>query len=251
LYEIANSLADSIMKLAMIPHASELEFESRPNNILYRLHSILSTFRGGGNKTLVDMLYKKMTEADSRSAPTLSVLQPSNEGFTQKSRQLTKAGVYQHSQDAATVANGHSPNQDVTGLPEKRTRTVGEEINITQNELYIERMEMNHRDDCRQSIEDPSVDEIPEMSFSPLFPSYPDHDPSYIAPMHAAAATDLATLVPPWPSYDSVELMLDDFLAQVPEDPFLQDGLLEGPFMGSDLPEQVFAGRDFVGISPV
>lgn len=243
------------MKLAMLPRASELEFESRPNNILYRLHSILSTFRGGGNKTLVDMLYKKMAEADSRSAPSLAALQPSHAGY-RKSRPSTRLGTDQPSQDVASVANGPSPDQDlaVTGqLPEQRTRTVGDSLN-PQEELYIEPMEMDHRDDHRQAIEDPSVDGIPEMPFSPLFPTYIDQDPSYIAPtpsLHAAAATDLPALAPSWPSYDSVELMLDDFLAQVPGDPFLEDGLSEGPFMGSDLPEQVLTGRDFVGISPV
>lgn len=256
LYEIANSLADSIMKLAMLPRDSELEFESRPNNILYRLHSILSTFRGGGNRTLVDMLYKKMAEADSRSASTLSALQPSHAGHPRKSRQLTRVGVDQHSQDAATVADGcTSFDQDLTvteQLPEQRTRTgtVRDGLNHPQDELYIEPMEINHHDDHQQATVDGT---FPGMSLSPLFPNYIDQDP-YIAPMpslHAAAATDLPALAPSWPSYNSVELMLDDFLEQVPGDPFLQDGLLEGPFMGSDLPEQVFAGRDFVGISPV
>ena len=234
------------MKLAMLPRASELEFESRPNNILYRLHSILSTFRGGGNKTLVDMLYKKMAEADSRSSPALSVMQLSHAGY-QKSRQLR---ADQHSQYAATLANGPSPDQDatVTGQPPgQRTRTVGDSLN-PQGELCTKPMEINGNDDHRQA----TVEGTPEMPFGPLFPTYIDQD-SYTVPtssMHAAAATALPALAPSWPSHDSVELMLDDFLAHVPGDPFLEDGLFEGPFMGSDLPEQVFAGRDFVGISP-
>lgn len=239
------------MKLAMLPRASELEFESRPNNILYRLHSILSTFRGGGNKTLVDMLYKKMAEANSRSAPTLSALQPLHAGY-QKSRQLTRVGVDQHSQDAASVANEPRPDQGVFvagQLPEQRTRTVRDSLN-PHEELYIEPMEINDNDGHQQAI----VDGVSETPFSPLFPNYIDQDPSYIPPtpsLHTAAATDLPALAPSWPSYDSVELMLDDFLAQVPGNSFLEDGLFEGPFLGSDLPEQVFTGRDFVGISPV
>lgn len=194
-----------------------------------------------------------MAEADSRSAPTLSALQPSHAGY-RKSRQLTRVGVNQHSQDAVTVATGPSLDQDlaVTGqLPEQRTRTIGDSLNPPE-ELHVEPMEMDHRNDHRQAIKDPSVDGIPEMPFSPLFPNYIDQDP-YIAPtpfLHASAAPDLPALAPSWPSYDSVELMLDDFLAQVPGDPFLEDGLFEGPFMGSDLPEQVFTSRDFVGISP-
>ncbi|KAI9043938.1 Zn(II)2Cys6 transcription factor [Aspergillus affinis] len=72
LYEIANSLADAVMNMAMLPRAPSWDGESRPSSILARLHSILSTFRGGGNKELAEILYKKMAEAQVRSGPTLS-----------------------------------------------------------------------------------------------------------------------------------------------------------------------------------
>ncbi|KAF9883382.1 hypothetical protein FE257_003549 [Aspergillus nanangensis] len=65
LYEIANSLADAVMNLALLPRAPVWDGETRPSSILTRLHSILSTFRGGGNKELVEILYRKMAEAQA------------------------------------------------------------------------------------------------------------------------------------------------------------------------------------------
>lgn len=71
LYEIASSLADAVINLAMLPRAPVWDGESRPSSILARLHSILSTFRGGGNKELAELLYKKMADAQSSSGPAL------------------------------------------------------------------------------------------------------------------------------------------------------------------------------------
>lgn len=60
------------MNLTLLPSAPSVwDGETRPSSILARLHSILSTFRGGGNKELAEILYKKMAEAQSRSGPTL------------------------------------------------------------------------------------------------------------------------------------------------------------------------------------
>lgn len=72
LYGIANSLADAVMNMAMLPRASFWDDESRPCNILARLHSFLSTFHGGENKELVDVLYKKMTEAQYKADRAMS-----------------------------------------------------------------------------------------------------------------------------------------------------------------------------------
>ncbi|KAE8345559.1 hypothetical protein BDV24DRAFT_178276 [Aspergillus arachidicola] len=72
IYEVANSLADAITDLAALPLSPEWEVESRPNYILSRLHSILSTFRGGGNKKLVDVLYQKMAEVQVIIGPALT-----------------------------------------------------------------------------------------------------------------------------------------------------------------------------------
>ncbi|KAB8235690.1 Zn(II)2Cys6 transcription factor [Aspergillus alliaceus] len=71
IYEIANSLADAITDLTGLPHTPEWQGDNRPNYILHRLHSILSTFRGGGNKKLVDVLYRKMAEAQLLVEPVL------------------------------------------------------------------------------------------------------------------------------------------------------------------------------------
>ncbi|KAA8644919.1 Zn(II)2Cys6 transcription factor [Aspergillus tanneri] len=72
LYEIANSLADSIMHLAILPQAPVWDGDSRPSNILERLYSILSTFRGGGNRELAELLYKKMADAQCMSGLTIN-----------------------------------------------------------------------------------------------------------------------------------------------------------------------------------
>ncbi|KAF7588569.1 hypothetical protein BBP40_005488 [Aspergillus hancockii] len=72
IYEVANSLADAISNRAVLPHSPEWDGDNRPNYILFRLHSILSTFRGGGNKKLVDILYRKMAEAQLLAGPSFS-----------------------------------------------------------------------------------------------------------------------------------------------------------------------------------
>lgn len=200
-----------------------------------------------------------MAEAESRSAPTLSTLQPSYAG-PPKSRQLTRVSESSHDdekanhdQDVAIVATGYATIEQGTAvteqIPEQRIRA-GDEIS---NELYIEPMEMHSSDDHRQAMKDDAsvYGAIPGMPFSPPFLHYVDQDPGYIAPMHAAAASDIPTLASSWPSYDSVELMLDDFLAQVPGGPCLEEGMFEGSFMRSDLPDQILTGREFVGFSPV
>jgi hypothetical protein len=72
IYEVANSLADAISSRAMLPLSPEWDGGNRPNYILFQLHSILSTFRGGGNKKLVDILYRKMADAQLIAGPALS-----------------------------------------------------------------------------------------------------------------------------------------------------------------------------------
>ncbi|KAL4868379.1 hypothetical protein BDV12DRAFT_197254 [Aspergillus spectabilis] len=71
LHEIANSLADAVTNMAMLPEAPTWDRENRPSSILARLHSILSAFRNGGNTTLVELLYQKMAHAHSVSSSTI------------------------------------------------------------------------------------------------------------------------------------------------------------------------------------
>ncbi|EAW07132.1 Zn(II)2Cys6 transcription factor [Aspergillus clavatus NRRL 1] len=65
LHEIANSLADAVLNMATLPRALIWDGENRPSHILAKLHSLLSTFRGGGNKRLVELLWQKMAHAQS------------------------------------------------------------------------------------------------------------------------------------------------------------------------------------------
>lgn len=79
------------MNLAMLPGPPVWDVESRPSQILVRLHAILSTFRGGGNKQLVELLYKKMAEAQSISGVALgaSLKAPTESQFQQSSESST------------------------------------------------------------------------------------------------------------------------------------------------------------------
>lgn len=234
------------MKLTMLPRASDWEFESQPSNILSRLHSILSTFRGGGNKALVDMLYKKMAEAESRSAPVLSMsLQPSCAGLPLPSRRLAK-GIEANS-DARGYALG-----DFTGYVQAATvepfsdgsrhgsRAIAD-VGFLQDDLYTEPMVAHSYNDCQQTMDAQSDVTIPDMSFSLpwMDPGSPEN--SYMAPTHttqAPVSTDISTIIPPWPSYNSMESIIGDFLSQVPRDqPFRGEDLLEHPVMGEELVE--------------
>ncbi|KAL3467003.1 fungal-specific transcription factor domain-containing protein [Aspergillus heterothallicus] len=70
LHEIANSLADAVTNISMLPKAPSWDQDIRPSSILSRLHSILAAFRDGGNNALVEILYQKMAHAQSlTSAP--------------------------------------------------------------------------------------------------------------------------------------------------------------------------------------
>ncbi|CEL11304.1 hypothetical protein ASPCAL14407 [Aspergillus calidoustus] len=71
LHEIANSLADAITSISMLPEAPMWDQDIRPSSVLARLHSILTAFKDGGNNALVDILYQKMARAQSLSSTTV------------------------------------------------------------------------------------------------------------------------------------------------------------------------------------
>jgi hypothetical protein len=75
------------MNMEMVPLPPVWDVESRPSQILTRLHAILSTFRGGGNKQLVELLFKKMAEVQSISGLTLgaSLKEPASRQQLQQS----------------------------------------------------------------------------------------------------------------------------------------------------------------------
>lgn len=198
------------MKLTMLPRAPDWEFESRPSNILSRLHSILSTFRGGGNKTLVDMLYKKMAEAESRSAPVLSrSLQPSHAGSPLPSRRPAKGIGPNQDSRANERCDFTGYNQDAT------VESFSNELGFLQKDLYTEPMVAYSYDDYQQALNVPSDVTIPDMSSSLPWMDPGSVDNSYMATTHT---TDISTIMPPWPSYNSMESMIVDFLSQAPGD---------------------------------
>ncbi|KAL2786249.1 fungal-specific transcription factor domain-containing protein [Aspergillus keveii] len=71
LHEIANSLADAITSISMLPEAPAWDQDIRPSSVITRLHSILTAFKDGGNNALVDILYQKMARAQSLSSATV------------------------------------------------------------------------------------------------------------------------------------------------------------------------------------
>ncbi|KAE8168154.1 fungal-specific transcription factor domain-containing protein [Aspergillus tamarii] len=111
IYEVANSLADAIKDLAALPLSPEWDGESRPNYILSRLHSILSTFRGGGNKKLVDVLYQKMAEVQAVIGPALTT-PLRNLGIRKRSTPPIECQTEVHNQQAKRIAAlaNHDPN---------------------------------------------------------------------------------------------------------------------------------------------
>lgn len=232
------------MKLTMLPRAPEWAFDTRPSNILSRLHSILSTFRGGGNKDLVDMLYKKMAEAESRATPVLSLsLQSSHTGPPVISR-LTKTFDAETDQ-SASVAERPPAIRDQYGAH------AGDALGYMQDDLYIEPMEVHNYDD-HHALETVPYYGMPGMLFSGPHLNYSgDHDPSEMAPMHSLqpGSANLPTMSPSWHSYGSVELMIGDFLSQVPGGHF-ENGSVEGSFICDGSTEQTITDPDFAEINP-
>ncbi|KAE8424004.1 fungal-specific transcription factor domain-containing protein [Aspergillus pseudocaelatus] len=109
IYEVANSLADAIKDLAVLPLSPGWDGESRPNYILSRLHSILLTFRGGGNKKLIDLLYQKMAEVQVVIGPALTT-PLRNAGSRKRWTPPTECETQVHGQQAKRITE--LANQD-------------------------------------------------------------------------------------------------------------------------------------------
>lgn len=192
----------------MLPCSSPVEAENRPSSILSRLHSILSTFRGGGNKTLVDMLYKKMAEAESRSGPALA-------------KPLLQSPI--------------SPGTSRSSGPSGAADDYDDLLCITPMEIGI----------CDDHLPGMSYGMAPGMPYM-NYPG--DHDYGSIAPMHAMQepADSSASVTASWASYNPVEMAIGDFLAtQVPGAHFFEQTGLETDFMDGYKSEQTLAG-DFM-----
>lgn len=192
------------------------------------------------------MLYKKMAEAESRATPILSPsLQPSHTGPPVISR-LTKtpgSEPVQHGQ-SASVAEQPPKIRDQYGAH------AGDALGYMQDDLYIEPMEAPNYDDHHASESAPYYG-MPGVLFGGPNLNYSgDHDSSDMGPMHSLqpGSANFPTMSPSWHSYGSVELMIGDFLSQVPGGEF-ENGSLEG--FTNDVPtEQVIAGHGFAEINP-
>ncbi|KAH1424519.1 hypothetical protein KXV70_000279 [Aspergillus fumigatus] len=114
LYEIANSLADAVMNMEMARWPPVWDVESRPSQILTRLHAILSTFRGGGNKQLVELLYKKMAEVESISGLTLGV----------SLEEPASRPPFQQSSETPTCRDAATENALINELPAESSQMV-------------------------------------------------------------------------------------------------------------------------------
>ncbi|KAL4974677.1 fungal-specific transcription factor domain-containing protein [Aspergillus desertorum] len=112
LYEIANCLADAVTSTAIVPDTSGWGQESRPSNILTRLHSILSALAGGENSTLVDILYGKIARAHHMHSRTIL---PSLGNANHNGNRNPKTGTAPSVQDKATTTAPSPNGTDKTG----------------------------------------------------------------------------------------------------------------------------------------
>ncbi|KAL2871711.1 Zn(II)2Cys6 transcription factor [Aspergillus lucknowensis] len=96
LLEIANSLADAVTMMSMLPEAPTWDQDARPSSVLARLHLILMAFKDGGNNALVEILYQKMAHAQLLSS---SAVPPSLNG---------PGSAYRSRHDVHTVDGGFS-----------------------------------------------------------------------------------------------------------------------------------------------
>ncbi|KAL4737663.1 fungal-specific transcription factor domain-containing protein [Aspergillus similis] len=113
LYEIATSLADAVTSTAAVPDTSRWDQESRPSNILTRLHSILSALTGGENSTLVDILYGKIARAHyMHSTSILPAPSNGNNKPNRKTRTTTATCAQESVTTTAPSQNGSNETQD-------------------------------------------------------------------------------------------------------------------------------------------
>ncbi|PYI00477.1 hypothetical protein BO78DRAFT_42087 [Aspergillus sclerotiicarbonarius CBS 121057] len=252
LYEIASSLADAVIDLAMLPRAPAWDNESRPSNILARLHSILSTFRGGGNKELAELLYKKMADAQARSGPALSppirdphipvkskMLPgtidsiPGGERLAHKGPTVAVEAASPMPDDIDTIGNWPSQHSVMQPMGQHAQDSISLEQASGYNDL--------------QSLEDMLF-----PTFSGTFPPQPDfsqcaYDPC-LSTLPYPSLDDMrntplsfSSLSPSLPS-GSVEMLISDFISQIPESQFPPDPY----FSGNDFLDPALTGEGFL-----
>ena len=188
------------------------------------------------------MLYKKMAEAESRATPVLSPsLQPSHAGPPVISR-LTNIPSSEAAQDdqSASVAEQTPGIRDLYWLHAENA------LGYMQDDTYIGPMEVHNYDD-NHALETAPYYNMSEMVFSGPCLSYPSH----MERMRSLqpGSTNAPTMSPSWHSYGSDELMVGDFLSQVPGGHF-DNGSLEGSFINDGSTEQTITDPYFAEINP-
>ncbi|GKZ40959.1 hypothetical protein AbraIFM66951_006499 [Aspergillus brasiliensis] len=260
LYEIASSLADAVIDLAMLPRAPSWDNESRPSSILARLHSILSTFRGGGNKELAELLYKKMADAQARSGPALSPpirephppvkskMLPATTTSVPGGEDLAHKGTTTAVEAASPISDDINPCNNWPAAAEAQLpmQSVGQ--GQIQDSLSLENHVQSGYDGLH-SLEDMLFPEFSESTFPSQEFSQSVYDPSfgnflpYSLPLEGASRTptSFASLSPALPS-GSVEMLISDFISQIPEGQFTP-GL---DLSNNDFSDAVLSGEAFL-----
>lgn len=242
LYEIASSLADAVMNLAMLPRAPDWDSESRPSNILSRLHSILSTFRGGGNKTLVDMLYRKMAEAQSRSGPLLARSLRVPQQSTRN--ELASDGPSQTEETALTQPDPCEFEHFIAVIETPPAHRIDpslqpgdDEFTRMQRHLQLGQTQLHDDHSYQTTLNDATECGFGEATLNPSYVAYPacSQDPGYMAqsPPTILETGNTPTLSPSWPAHSSVEMMIGDFISQIPDGRFPDESTV-GSFLTSD-----------------
>ncbi|OOO07744.1 hypothetical protein OAory_01042440 [Aspergillus oryzae] len=208
IYEVANSLADAITDLAALPLSPEWEGESRPNYILSRLHSILSTFRGGGNKKLVDVLYQKMADVQVIIGPALTT--PLRNPGSKKRRTFTMECETQvHGQQGKRIAE--LTNYD----PRVSTYSDSLVYPADANDLTYASvcdMSFGSSDDGDQNQAQQYSDA--DTLFQPMYDEAASNflfDPSSVA----IATEEMPPLSPIWSSFAPMNAITEDIASQI------------------------------------
>ncbi|PWY95257.1 C6 transcription factor [Aspergillus sclerotioniger CBS 115572] len=254
LYEIASSLADAVIDLAMLPRAPTWDNESRPSNILARLHSILFTFRGGGNKELAELLYKKMADAQARSGPALSLpirdphIPVNNKMLPGTTDSVPGGEKLAHKGPTAAVEAASPMPDDIDPIAHWSSQHSG--MQPMGHEYSQDSISLGHEASGYNDLQS-----LEEMLFpGTAFPPQPDYsqcayDPCLSTSLPYSFSLDdtrntplsLHSLSPSLPS-GSVEMLINDFISQIPEGQFPS----EHYFSGNDFLDPALSGEGFL-----
>ncbi|KAL2801797.1 fungal-specific transcription factor domain-containing protein [Aspergillus granulosus] len=192
LYEIANSLADAVTSISMLPEAPAWDQDIRPSSVLARFHSILTVFRDGGNGALVEILYQKMAHAQSLSSAAVPrPLRGLDSAQKRKAEHQTIASSSNNDWepwDATTSQASTEANVPVAVPQEYSSHTA------RKNEDSLDENQTGSRRDCMlsETLEAPV---LPQRDFEGLWTySQPPYIPTdYTALEQLSPSTELTT----------------------------------------------------------